>query len=52
MGMACNTHWIDENNVQNFGWKSGGKTPLGRPRCRRKDNIKMDLREMKWGCVE
>jgi hypothetical protein len=25
--------------------KPGGKTPLGRPRCRWKDNTKMDLRE-------
>jgi hypothetical protein len=27
------------------------KRPLGRPRCRRVDNIKMDLREMGWGGV-
>jgi hypothetical protein len=26
--------------------KSKGKTPLGRPRRRRLDNIKMDLREI------
>jgi hypothetical protein len=26
--------------------KPGGKRPLGRPRCRWADNIKMDLREM------
>jgi hypothetical protein len=25
--------------------KSEGKRPLGRPRCRRVDNIKMDLRQ-------
>jgi hypothetical protein len=25
-----------------------GKRPLGRPRCRWVDNIKMDLREMEW----
>jgi hypothetical protein len=25
-----------------------GKRPLGRPRCRWVDNIKMDLREMGW----
>ena len=26
-----------------------GKKPLGRPRCRREDNIKMDLQEMGIG---
>jgi hypothetical protein len=25
-----------------------GKKPLGRPRCRWVDNIKMDLREIEW----
>jgi hypothetical protein len=25
------------------------RRPLGRPRLRREDNIKMDLREMGWG---
>jgi hypothetical protein len=28
--------------------KPEGKRPLGRPRCRWVDNIKMDLREMGW----
>jgi hypothetical protein len=28
--------------------KSAGKRPLGRPRRRRVDNIKMDLRGMGW----
>ena len=28
--------------------KPGGKTPMGRNRCRWEDNIKMDLREV--GC--
>ena len=27
-------------------WKSEGKRPLGRPRHRSEDNIKMDLREV------
>jgi hypothetical protein len=25
--------------------------PLGKPRCRWKDNIKMDLREIRWGGI-
>jgi hypothetical protein len=31
--------------------KSEGKRPLGRPRCRWVDNIKMDIREMGWGGI-
>jgi hypothetical protein len=30
--------------------KPEGKRPVGRPRCRWKDGIKMDLRETGWGC--
>jgi hypothetical protein len=29
--------------------KPEGKRPLGRPRCKWVDNIKMDLRETGWG---
>ena len=30
--------------------KPEGKRPLGRPRCRWEDNIKMDLQEVRRGC--
>ena len=30
--------------------KPEGKRPLGRPRCRWEDNIKMDLQEVRMGC--
>jgi hypothetical protein len=29
--------------------KPEGKRPLGTPRCRLEDNIKMDLQEVGWG---
>jgi hypothetical protein len=32
--------------------KSEGKRPLGRPRHRWEDGIRMDLREIGWGHVE
>jgi hypothetical protein len=32
--------------------KSEGRRPLGRPRCRWEDNIKMDLREIGFGDVD
>jgi hypothetical protein len=30
-------------------WKPEGRKPLGRPRRRWEDNIKMDLQEVGWG---
>ena len=32
--------------------KSEGKRPLGRPRRRWEDNIKMDRQEVVWGCAD
>jgi hypothetical protein len=32
--------------------KPEGRRPLGRPRRRMEDNIKMDLREVGWGSVD
>ena len=32
--------------------KTAGKRPLGRPRCRRADNIKMDLQEVGYGGMD
>jgi hypothetical protein len=32
--------------------KPEGKRPLGRPRRRWEDNIKMDLREIGWGGMD
>jgi hypothetical protein len=29
-----------------------GKRPLGRPRCRWEDNIKMVLQEVEWGGMD
>jgi hypothetical protein len=33
-------------------WKAEGRRPLGRPRRRWEDNIKMDLREVGWGGMD
>jgi hypothetical protein len=32
--------------------KSEAKRPRGRPRLRLVDDIKMDLREIGWGCID
>jgi hypothetical protein len=43
---------MGEESVQGFGGRAIGKRPLGRPRCRREDEIRMDLMEIGWGVVD
>jgi hypothetical protein len=43
---TCIYHYII--HVCTIGGKAEGKRPLGRPRRRWVDNIKMDLREIGW----
>jgi hypothetical protein len=38
-----------ERCIQGFGGKTEGKRPLGRPKRRWENNIKMDLQEVGWG---
>jgi hypothetical protein len=38
-----------ERCIEDFGGKSEGKSPLGRPRCRWEDNIKLYVQEVGWG---
>jgi hypothetical protein len=46
MGRACGTNEGDEEAYRILVGKPEGKQPLGRPRCRWVDNIKIDLREI------
>ena len=49
----------EEGNVAHMGQRRGayrillerpeGRRPLGRPRCRWEDNIKMDHQKVRWG---
>jgi len=48
MGGACSAYGGGESRVQGFGGELGGTVPMGRPRRRWEDTIKMDLREV--GC--
>jgi len=41
-----------EGTYRSLVGKPGGKRPLGRPRRRWEDNIKMDLKEIKWAGVD
>jgi hypothetical protein len=46
MGGACSTNGEKRNSYRILVGKPEGKRPLGRPRCRWEDNIKMDLRKI------
>jgi hypothetical protein len=48
MGRTCSTNGEKRNAYRVFVGKPEGKRPLGRPRRRWVDNIKMDLREIGW----
>jgi hypothetical protein len=45
-------HAWERNVYKVFMGKPEGKRPLGRPRRRWEDGIRMDLREIRWGSVE
>ena len=51
MGGACGAHRGGEGRDVHrvLVWKPEGKRPLGRPRPRWEDNIKMDLQEVGGG---
>ena len=49
MGGTCCTYGGRESCAQGFGGKPERKRPLGRPRRRWEDNIKMDLEEVGRG---
>ena len=46
MGRACSTYAGEERYIRALVKKSEGKRPLGKLRCRWKDNIKMNLRDV------
>jgi hypothetical protein len=46
MGRACSTNGEERNAYRILVGNPEGKRPLGRPRRRWVDNIKMDLREI------
>jgi hypothetical protein len=48
MGRACSTNWGEEECIRILVGKPEGKRPLGRPRRRWVDYIKIDLREVGW----
>jgi hypothetical protein len=52
MVRACSTHGEKRNTCRILVRKLEGKRPVGRPRSRWEDTIKMDLSEMEWGGMD
>jgi hypothetical protein len=52
MGRACSTNGAKRNAYRILVGKPDGKRPLGKPRRRWEDNIRMDLREIGWGGMD
>jgi len=48
MGGAYREYGGEERRIRILVGKPEVKRQLGRPRCRREDNIKMDLQEVGW----
>jgi hypothetical protein len=46
MDGSCSTHGRDEKGMQNLVGKPEEKRSLGRPKCRWKDNNRMNLRRI------
>jgi hypothetical protein len=49
MGGACSTYWEKRGAYSILVGRPEGRRPLGRPRLRWEDNIKMGLQEVGWG---
>jgi hypothetical protein len=52
MGRTCGTYGGRRGAYRALVGKPEGRSPLGRPRRRWEDNIKMDLREVGWGDMD
>jgi hypothetical protein len=52
MGGSCSTNGREENAYRLLVGKAEGKRPLGRPRRRWVDNIRMDVGDVGWGDVD
>jgi hypothetical protein len=52
MGCACSTNGKKRNAYKISEGNSEGKGPLERPRCRWVNNMKMNLRDIGWVCMD
>jgi hypothetical protein len=52
MGRACSMNGTNKCAHRSLVGKQERKRPLGRPRRRKVDSIKMDVREIGWGGMD
>ena len=52
MGEVCSAYGGEEKRIQGLMGKPERKRPLGRPRRRWEDNIKMGLQEVGSACMD
>jgi hypothetical protein len=52
MGRGCSTNGEKRNAYKMLIGKQEGNRPLGRPICWKVDNIKMDLRCIRWSGMD
>jgi hypothetical protein len=52
MGRACSTYEESRDVYRVLVGKSEGKRPLGKPRLRWEDNIKVDLQDVGFGGMD
>jgi hypothetical protein len=52
VGKPCSTNKVEEKCITILVGKPEGKRPLGRPRFSWVDNIKTDLREIRWDLMD
>ena len=52
IGRACSAYGGEVRHIQCFGGEHAGKRPLGRPRHRWEDNVKIDLQEVGYAGMD
>jgi hypothetical protein len=52
MGRVCSTNGEKRDADRILFGIQDGKRPLGTPKCRWLDNIKMNLKEVRWGAMD
>jgi hypothetical protein len=52
MGVTCSTYGGERGVYRVLVGKPEGRRPLGKPRRKWEDNMRMDIQEVGWGAVD